>query len=269
MFNQDKTSVINTATNRVPQQPAMDFPFGQTNPMSATQDADQFYSDQTPPQDLNQPPNLTKQQDLGKQSEPRQQDLGKQSESRQQQQQQQQPQPQTATQNQRQPKLPTQYKPIPEELIVEWSAPNRPFKKRNRQFYSTVAIIVLLISLILFFAGQVLPIAVVISVAFMVYVLYSIPPGVANNKITTFGVRTDEMIYYWDELSRFWFEKQLDQDMLLFELNHFPWRVILLIKSDEKNNFRELLGEVLLEQKPPDTQIDTWANWLKEKLPLE
>lgn len=257
MFNQDQTSAINTAQNRMPQQPAMDFQFGQENPQNASQNMAQFAATPVQQQGLDQSQFANNQ--------PGQQNFDTAAVMNNQLQQQNAP----AGQNQRQPQLPTQYKPIPEEVIVEWTAPNRPFKKRNRQFYSTVAIIVLLISLILFFAGQVLPIAVVISVAFMVYVLYSIPPGVANNKITTFGVRTDEMIYYWDELSRFWFEKQLDQDMLLFELNRFPWRVILLIKSDEKADFKELLSEVLLEQKPPDTQIDKWANWLKEKLPLE
>jgi len=183
---------------------------------------------------------------------------------------QQQQQPNQQTQQQwNQPLLPTQFKPIPEEIIVEWAAPSRPFKKRNRQFYSTVAIIVLLISLILFFAGQVLPIAVVISVAFLVYVLYSIPPGQAKNKITTYGIRTDDSIYYWEELSRFWFEDQLDEKLMLFELNRFPWRVILLIQPEDQEDFRALLEDVLLEQKPPETQVDKWANWLKEKLPLE
>ncbi len=176
---------------------------------------------------------------------------------------------QQAQQQWNQPLLPTQFKPIPEEIIVEWAAPSRPFKKRNRQFYSTVAIIVLLISMILFFAGQVLPIAVVISVAFLVYVLYSIPPGQAQNKITTYGIRTDDSIYYWEELSRFWFEDQLDEKMMLFELNRFPWRVILLIQPEDQEDFRSLLKDVLLEQKPPVTQVDKWANWLKEKLPLE
>src|SRR5688572_8191789 len=57
--------------------------------------------------------------------------------------------------------------PQQEEIVLEWDAPNRPFKKRNRQYYTTVAIIVFLISLILFFAGQFLPIAVVIAVAFL------------------------------------------------------------------------------------------------------
>jgi len=176
---------------------------------------------------------------------------------------------QQAQQQWNQPLLPTQFKPIPEEIIVEWAAPSRPFKKRNCQFYSTVAIIVLLISMILFFAGQVLPIAVVISVAFLVYVLYSIPPGQAQNKITTYGIRTDDSIYYWEELSRFWFEDQLDEKMMLFELNRFPWRVILLIQPEDQEDFRSLLKDVLLEQKPPVTQVDKWANWLKEKLPLE
>lgn len=57
-------------------------------------------------------------------------------------------------------------KPQPEELIFEWRSSARPFKKRNKRYYVTIALIVFLISLILFFAGQFLPIAVVVAVAF-------------------------------------------------------------------------------------------------------
>ena len=60
--------------------------------------------------------------------------------------------------------FPGMTKPQKEEVLLEWRSPSRPFKKHNRQFYSTVGMIGALIAFILFFAGQIIPVAVVFAV---------------------------------------------------------------------------------------------------------
>jgi len=160
-------------------------------------------------------------------------------------------------------------KPTLEEVVVSWSAPSRPFKTRNRQFYTTVAIIVFLVSLILFFAGQFLPIAVVISVAFLGYVLSSVPPHEAAYKITTFGIRVEDQLYYWEELGRFWFDEKFQQPFLLVEVARFPGRLTIMLGQLTAGEVEEILQEVLLKEKPLDTFFDTSAKWLQEKIPLD
>lgn len=165
--------------------------------------------------------------------------------------------------------FPNRQKPIPEKVLLEWTSPSRPFKKRKRQFFSNVAIIVLLVCLILFFAGQVLPIAVVISVAFLVYVLYTIPPGESKHTITNYGIYTDESAYPWDEMGRYWFDSKFDQQLLLIEIAQFPGRITILTGKIEKKQIEKILDQVLVQAKPPDTQFDKWAQWLQDKIPLE
>lgn len=160
-------------------------------------------------------------------------------------------------------------KPQPEDTILEWQAPSRPFKKRDGQYYRTVGAIVLLISLILFFAGQFLPIAVVISVGFLTYVLSSVPPENILNKITTYGIRIEENLYYWEELGRYWFENKFKQRILKIEAARFPGRVTLLIQKDDEKKISEVLSEVLLLEKPDLTFFDKSAKWLQKKIPLE
>lgn len=167
------------------------------------------------------------------------------------------------------PIFPNVVKPVAEVTLLEWTSPSRPFKKRKRQFYSTVAIIVLLVSLILFFAGQFLPIAVVISVAFLVYVLYTIPPGDSKHKITNYGVYTDDLAYGWDQIGRYWFDTKFDQDLLHFEIGGFPGRVSILLGNKSRKEFESLLDQILIQERPPDSQVDKWAKWLQEKIPLE
>lgn len=165
--------------------------------------------------------------------------------------------------------FPGQFNPIPEETILEWKAPNRPYKKRNRQYYTTVAAIVFLVSLILFFAGQFLPIAVVISVGFISYALSAVPPVEVTNKITTWGIRIEKQIFYWEELGRYWFETKLKQTVLYIETARFPNRITLLPGNITQQQLDQLLSEVLIKQKPEPTTYDKAAQWLQEKFPLD
>ena len=153
--------------------------------------------------------------------------------------------------------------------MATWEAPSRPFKKRDRQFFVTVTVIALLISLILFFSGQFLPIAVVISVVFLLYVLQVIPPHNISHKITTFGISVEGNLYYWQELGRFWFEKKYDQLLLNVETLRFPGRVTVVLPEDKKQDVTEILSEVLLQQKPDLTLFEKIAAWVQEKVPLE
>lgn len=160
-------------------------------------------------------------------------------------------------------------KPQPEEFIFEWKAMSRPYKKRNRQYYTTVALIVFLVSAILFFAGQFLPIAVVVTVAFLVYVLSSVPPQESRIIITTYGIRFDDQLYYWEELGRFWLDERNDQKVINIELGRFPHRITLLYQEKDESSIIDILSEVLLQERPPLTSYEKASKWLAEKVPLE
>jgi len=164
---------------------------------------------------------------------------------------------------------PGMYKPVPEKMIYEWMALSRPFRKRNRQFFTTVLVIALLISLILFFSGQFLPIAMVFSVVFLNYVLAVVPPPEVSHRITTFGINVEGNLYYWEELGRFWFDTKHDSTLLMIETIRFPGKLILVLPKDKKEVVSEILSEVLLQQKPPLSSFEKIAKWIQEKFPLE
>jgi hypothetical protein len=162
--------------------------------------------------------------------------------------------------------------PQPEQLLLEWHAPSRPFKKRNRKYYTTIAIIVFLISLILFFAGQFLPIAVVIAVGFLSYVLSAVPPETIINQITTYGIRTDQNIYYWEEMGRFWYSEKHGQPLLHVEVARFPNQLTFLLGENQEETQEDItfiLSQVLLQEQPQPTSFDKAAAWLQEKIPLD
>lgn len=160
-------------------------------------------------------------------------------------------------------------KPIKEEVLLQWTAPSRPFKKHNRQFYSTIGVIAGLIALILFFAGQVLPVAVVVAVVFLTYVMNSIEPGDVVHKFTTYGIRVEDELYYWEELGRFWIKEKFDQPVLYIEVGRFPSRLTILLGKISKEDMTLILDEVLLNQEPPPTSYEKAAKWLHEKVPID
>lgn len=166
-------------------------------------------------------------------------------------------------------KFPGMVKPIPEKVIFSWTAPSRLFKTRTRKFYSTMITIVLLLSLILFFAGQVLPIAVILAAAFLTYVLSTIPPTQVVNQVTTYGIRQDKTIYYWEEMGRFWLDKKYGQSIVHIEIARFPNRLSLIVAPEDQEELQNLLSEVLLNQKPEPTLYEKGAAWLEKNIPLD
>lgn len=164
------------------------------------------------------------------------------------------------------------YKPIPEETLVEWDAPARPFKKRNRQFFSTIIVIAILVSLILFFAGQVLPVAVVISVVFLVYVTAVVPPQSVHYKLTNYGIYVEKEAFSWLGMGRFWFDEKSGQKVLEIELYGFPGRLTFVLidgQTPRAEDLERVLSEVLVKEKPTLTAYEKTAKWLREKIPLE
>ncbi len=164
---------------------------------------------------------------------------------------------------------PGMYRPMPEEEILGWIAPNRPFKNRSRRFFTTILVIGLLVSLILFFAGQVLPVAVVFSIIFMVYMLSVVPPTQIGIKITTYGLHVDSELFLWEELGRFWFETKLGQRTVTLETIKFPGRVTLLLADQPEELLEMIFSEVLLNERPPLTQFERMGKWLEERIPLD
>ena len=165
--------------------------------------------------------------------------------------------------------FPYQNQPQPEQLVLEWKAASRPYRKRNRQYYTTVGAIIFLLILILLAMNQFLPIAVVLVTAFFAYVLSAVPPEVVVNQITTYGIRTDQNFYAWDEMGRFWFETVAKQRILKIEINRFPNQFTLLTGDINKKDMIELLSEALVMQQPEKTSFEKAAAWLQHAIPLD
>lgn len=156
-----------------------------------------------------------------------------------------------------------------EELLFHWVSPARPFKKRNREFFTTIAALGFLIGLILFFIDGVLPVAVVLALVFLVYVLASVEPEQVEHRITNKGVVFAGKRYAWDELGRFWFTQRFGNDLLIVEIFKLPGRLEIVVAPQDMLEIRKHLEPRLEFEKVAPDFVDKAAGWISKKVPLD
>lgn len=157
-----------------------------------------------------------------------------------------------------------------QKTLFTWSAPARPFKRKNREYYTTVGAIVILLSIILMFAREFLLIGVVLAMAFVAYVLSTVEPEPTEHEISTRGVRTGGKFFRWSMLGRFWFKEKYGQQMLLIEtFLPFPRQLIMLLGDTKQEDMVKLLKRYLLHETPEKTFLDKASEWMGDKIPLE
>lgn len=156
-----------------------------------------------------------------------------------------------------------------EEVYLSWTSPSRLFKKRDREYFTNIGAIVVLLTIILVFAREFVLIAAVLSIVFLIYVLSTVPPEEVAHRITNLGIESAGHFYRWEELAEFWFEQQWGQTMM--ELRpYFAPRVIILLGNQDRAKVRESVARhIPFREQPEKTWVDNAARWLTEKIPLE
>lgn len=156
------------------------------------------------------------------------------------------------------------------KTLLTWKAPARVFKKRDREFWTTVFSIAFLLAIILFFVKEWLLIAVIIGLIFVYYVLSTVPPEEVEHQITTRGVRFAGRDYLWEEFLSFWFTERWGQKILNFSFRtRIPGRIELLLGDLGEKQLRDTLAKYLLEETPSPSFLDKASDWLSRKIPLE
>lgn len=158
------------------------------------------------------------------------------------------------------------------KLLLNWSSPARPFKKRDKDFFTTVATLAVLSIVILLFLQEFLIVLVVFSIVFLVFVLSTIPPETVQHSIFTTGIQTADHFYTWNEFEFYRYEIRWGTDMLVIKTRRsFPSALFMLL---DENSSRETIDNLISGVIPKRDDIDnTWmdraSEWLSKKIPLE
>lgn len=162
-------------------------------------------------------------------------------------------------------------KPDLNQILFSWKSPSHPYKKRGKLFYQTVASFTFLLVVIVFFLHEFLLIGVILSVAFVTYAVYSVPPIEIEHKITPLGFENAGRLFRWMELASFWFEDKLGDEVLVIQ-THLPFfsQVRAVIDKNDKANIKQIVGKYLLfVENPTKSFVDKLSDFIQKSIPLE
>jgi hypothetical protein len=157
------------------------------------------------------------------------------------------------------------------KTLLSWSAPGRPYKKRGKQYFISLVLIMLLVDVIFFLFSEYLLMAVAASIVFLMYALAAVPPHPYHYKISTEGFTIEDHFYLWFELYDFYFRKQHDQDVLVIRTKaFFPGELSITLGSIHKDQIKDILLPFLpYREVIHETFIEKSGNWLSHTFPLE
>ena len=157
-----------------------------------------------------------------------------------------------------------------EKTLIKWTAAERAFKKRDKDFWITAISILVLFSVVLIFIEEFFLIVALVSVLFLYYVLSTVPPQEVDYKITNRGIHFGDSKYSWDILLRFWFRQSLNVELLEFETNlRVPRQISLVIKESDKEEIKKIVLKKLPLVESSPNFVDKLAKWWNDKMPWE
>lgn len=148
---------------------------------------------------------------------------------------------------------PRSFEPL--KVFYEWSAPQRVFVKRDKEWFlktSFVALIFILISAMLQEPVIILVICVLVLIAFL---LASIPPHMVKHQISNKGIKSIGTMYKEDELKEFWVAEKLGHLVVYVQTTlRIPSRLVLLISSKDEMKVVKELSRLLPYKDFPEKQ---------------
>jgi len=158
-----------------------------------------------------------------------------------------------------------------EKTLFSWEALERPYQKKDKEFWATILSILGLVSLILFFVKEWFLIAALISLAFLYYVLTTVPPQKTKYRITNKGIYlVPTQRLNWEALKRFWFSEKWGSHLLSLETwLKFPKVVSFVIPDKNLKEVKRIIAKYLPEEKDSPQFVDKFSSWVASKVPIE
>lgn len=157
------------------------------------------------------------------------------------------------------------------KTLLTWEASSRPFKKKDRSYYTTIAILAILVILIALLMHEFLFIGVIMSFAFVAYVLAFVPPHNITYRFSTQGITIGEDFYFWHFLDAFWFKQKDGSKILHIQTNlRFPAQLMLVLGDQDEEKVKKIVSRFLpFVEVPYKSWMEKWTESLQKHFPLE
>lgn len=157
------------------------------------------------------------------------------------------------------------------KTLLEWHAPGRPFRKRNKEYYVNSLLIMLLVEIILFLFSQYVLMLLVVSFVFLAFVMATVPPHDFRYRISTEGLTIEDHFFLWQELYDFYFKKVNGIEVLHIRTMAFlPGELTLILGSVDRDYIQKILLPYLpYREVVKQTFVEKSGDWLSKNFPLE
>ena len=143
--------------------------------------------------------------------------------------------------------------------LFDWESPTHLMKEYPREFFSTLIVICILLSLIFVFFQEWFAIGVVWPALFLFYALTKTQAQMVEHRITTQGIVSLNRSYLWAELGAFWFIEKDNTVFLHVATGGIPGQLVIIIDKEDKEIIRDTLAHYL-------PYIEVWEKSLVEKI---
>lgn len=157
------------------------------------------------------------------------------------------------------------------KTYLSWTAPGRPFRKKGREFFLSILLITFLIEVILFLFSQYQLMLTVAALTFLSWVLSSVAPRDFHYRVSSEGIKVEDIFYIWSELYDFYFKKINGVDTLIIRTQALiPGELSISLGTINRDHMRKVLVHFLpYREVVKATFMEKSADWLSRTFPLE
>ena len=112
-----------------------------------------------------------------------------------------------------------------------------------------------------------MPVLLIISLVFLYYVLSTVEPEKIDYRVTNKGIKIANKDTSWQYLTRFWFTKRFDQELMIIETILIPGRIELVIDAEVKEKLKKEVSAYIPFEEVSASALERATNWLTAKLP--
>ncbi len=157
------------------------------------------------------------------------------------------------------------------KTYLSWHAHGRPYQQHSVEYYTNSFLITMALEIILFFFSQYVLMALVFSLAFLVFALSIVPPRNLYYRISSEGIRVEDHYFIWEELYDFYFTKSHGQDILHVRTkDYFPGELTIVLGDVPIQQIKSVLIYFLpFREYVNPSFMEKAGDWLTKNFPLE
>jgi hypothetical protein len=157
--------------------------------------------------------------------------------------------------------FPDLYPAAPEDIYYQWVAPSKIVIKRDKQWYWTMGLLLMIMLTVAVIFREMIWVAVVLAFFFAIYVNASIPATETVYKLTRQGIEVGEgdglEIYAWEQLLDYSYYYKSNNEILYIDtIIGMPPTIPMLFSQEDRKNI-----EMILEAHLPYKPVPVKQNW--------